>query len=62
MEGKPIFRNKLSSLVVRIFDVARPWGPEKDEPDLIVLPQPMPPMARDDAVTSNDRTRSIFLN
>jgi serine/threonine-protein kinase/endoribonuclease IRE1 len=61
-DGKTLFQDKLPSAVVRIFDIARPWGTEKEDPELIVLPQPMPPSQLEDAITANDRARSIFLN
>ncbi|KAI3550583.1 hypothetical protein CSPX01_01633 [Colletotrichum filicis] len=58
----PIFCNaQFASPVVKVFDVCRPVGLEPlSNPDLIVLPQPVPP-AKDD---SNARIRSqrIFVN
>lgn len=56
----PKFMHKLSSPVVRVFDVAKPWG-DKSDPELIILPQPMPTIVEDE-VTSNHRAASIFLN
>ena len=56
------FQQKLASPVVRVFDVARPWGTEKDDPELIVLPQPMPPNQEEDLISADHRARSIFLN
>jgi serine/threonine-protein kinase/endoribonuclease IRE1 len=55
-----LFQQKLSSAVVRVFDVAKPWGDEND-PDLIILPQPMPPLTEDDETTRR-RLSTIFLN
>lgn len=63
--GRPFqqkFQHKFASPVVRVFDVARPWGTEKDDPELIVLPQPMPPNHGEDEISANHRARSIFLN
>ncbi|RFU33687.1 hypothetical protein B7463_g2665, partial [Scytalidium lignicola] len=52
------FIQKFSAPVVRVFDVARPWGTEKNNPELIILPQPLPPGEEDDV----DRAQRIFLN
>lgn len=60
-QGKRLFKDQFSTPVVRIFDVARPWGTERDDPKLIILPQPMPP-THGDIVSENDRARSVFLN
>ena len=63
--GRPFqqkFQHKFASPVVRVFDVARPWGTEKEDPELIVLPQPMPPDQGEDEISANHRARSIFLN
>lgn len=60
--GKRLFKDQLPTPVVRIFDVARPWASEKDDPKLIILPQPIPPMQGEDVISANDRARSIFLN
>ena len=56
------FQQKFASPVVRVFDVARPWGTEQDDPELIVLPQPMPPAQEDDWISADHRAHSIFLN
>lgn len=55
------FRYKFSSPVARVFDVARPWGVDKNNPELILLPQPPPPLDEDLAARSL-RDSSIFLN
>ncbi|PBP19142.1 serine/threonine-protein kinase [Diplocarpon rosae] len=55
------FKHKLASPVARVFDVARPWGTDRDHPDLILLPQPPPPN-NDDAAMQSLRASSIFLN
>ncbi|CAL3962042.1 unnamed protein product [Diplocarpon coronariae] len=55
------FKHKLASPVARVFDVARPWGTDRNHPDLILLPQPPPPN-NDDAALQSLRASSIFLN
>ncbi|KAF9870636.1 serine threonine kinase irei [Colletotrichum karsti] len=52
---------KFPAPVVKVFDVCRPWGvlPESN-PDLIVLPQPVPP-AKDDSI-ARVRNQRIFVN
>jgi serine/threonine-protein kinase/endoribonuclease IRE1 len=57
-----LFKHKFASPVVRVFDVARPWGSEDNDPNLIILPQPVPPNQIDDEVSAHHRERSIFLN
>ncbi|KAE8441159.1 hypothetical protein EG329_005815 [Mollisiaceae sp. DMI_Dod_QoI] len=56
----PKFLHKLSSPVVRVFDVAKPWGDNSD-PQLVILPQPTPPSIEDE-VTISRRAASVFLN
>lgn len=56
------FNHKLSSPVARVFDVARPWGTEKETPELVVLPQPKPPHEDDDHKWENSPSSRIFLN
>ncbi|KAF4617019.1 hypothetical protein G7Y89_g15130 [Cudoniella acicularis] len=55
-----LFKHKFASPVVRVFDVARPWASEEN-PELIILPQPMPPN-EDNELTAHHRASSIFLN
>jgi serine/threonine-protein kinase/endoribonuclease IRE1 len=62
LEPGRLFKHKFSSPVVRVFDVARPWNSEKNNPELIILPQPMPPHDDHDVAAANHRTSSIFLN
>jgi len=57
-----LFKHKFASPVVRVFDVARPWGSEDNDPNLIILPQPMPPDPIEDEASAAHRARSIFLN
>jgi serine/threonine-protein kinase/endoribonuclease IRE1 len=63
-ENEPgrLFKHKFSSPVVRVFDVARPWGTEKKDPELIMLPQPIPPDQSEDEISLKHRASSIFLN
>lgn len=55
--ASPIFKQKFSSPVARVFDIARPWGFESNSPELVVLPQPVPPLGDDFA-----RSKKVFLN
>jgi serine/threonine-protein kinase/endoribonuclease IRE1 len=55
-----LFKQKFSSPVVRVFDVARPWGSANKDPELVVLPQPVPPA--DDEHLASMRNSRIFLN
>lgn len=57
-----LFKHKFSSPVVRVFDVARPWNAEKENPELVILPQPMPPRDDRDSAAAHHRESSIFLN
>ena len=59
-ETSPIFKQKFPYPVARVFDVARPWGTESKDPELIVLPQPVPPL--DDESLDSIRSNRIFLN
>jgi len=56
-----MFNHKFSSPVARVFDVARPWSVEKGDPNLVMLPQPLPP-SNEDMASLNERANSIFLN
>lgn len=56
------YTQKLSSPVVRVFDVVRPLAVEERDPQLIVLQQPVGPVDNDYKFnTFNDRNR-IFVN
>lgn len=57
-----LFTQKLSSPVVRVFDLARPLNSEEKDPQLVVLPQPIGPVDIqnvDDTVGAKNR---IFVN
>ncbi|KAL3418004.1 hypothetical protein PVAG01_11014 [Phlyctema vagabunda] len=56
------FQHKFPAPVVRVFDVARPWGNEKDDPELVVLPQPLAPFPVEDRDSESSRVNKIFLN
>ncbi|CAD6504862.1 BgTH12-00364 [Blumeria graminis f. sp. triticale] len=56
-----LFHQKFPSPVVRVFDVARPWGSNKTAPDLVILSQPQAPFIEDEISTSS-RSNSVFLN
>ncbi|KAI1005155.1 Sensor for unfolded proteins in the ER [Podosphaera aphanis] len=56
-----LFNQKFSSPVVRIFDVARPWGSDKATSNLVVLPQPQPPFI-EEKESALIRDSSVFLN
>lgn len=56
-----LFQQKLPSPVVRVFDVARTWGSDKKNLNLVILHQPQPPIQ--DSLESNFfRASNIFLN
>lgn len=56
------YTQKLSSPVVRVFDVVRPLAVEERDPQLIVLQQPVGPVDREYKYSAfNDRNR-IFVN
>ncbi|KAK4696836.1 serine/threonine-protein kinase/endoribonuclease IRE1, partial [Lecanoromycetidae sp. Uapishka_2] len=55
------YTQKLSSPVVRVFDVARPSNSEDPDPQLIVLPQPIRPTDGDNDDVFNPKNR-IFVN
>lgn len=59
-ETSPLFKQKFPYPVARVFDVARSWGTESKDPELIVLPQPVPPL--DDENLDSMRSSRIFLN
>ncbi|KAL2072782.1 hypothetical protein VTL71DRAFT_12125 [Oculimacula yallundae] len=56
-----MFNHKFSTPVARVFDVAKPWGSDKSDPNLIILPQPLPP-SNEDIASLNKRASSVFLN
>lgn len=61
MDRQKSYTQKLSSPVVRVFDVARPLQVDDHDPQLIVLPQPVGPIDNEiyDTYSAKDR---IFIN
>ena len=61
MDRQKSFTQKLSSPVVRVFDVARPLHDDDQDKQLIVLPQPVGPIDNDVYDTFSAKNR-IFVN
>lgn len=61
MDRQKSYTQKLSSPVVRVFDVARPLHVDEQDPQLIVLPQPVGPIDNEIYDTFGARNR-IFVN
>lgn len=61
MDRQKSYTQKLSSPVVRVFDVARPLQVDDQEPQLIVLPQPVGPIDNEIYDTFSAKNR-IFVN
>lgn len=57
-----LFKHKLPSPVARVFDVARSWATGKPDAELVVLPQPKPPILPADEAQQALRASRIFLN
>lgn len=56
-----MFSHKFAAPVARVFDVCRPWGVTRDQnPDLVILPQPVKPAKDEDAARARDN--QVFLN
>ena len=56
------YTQKLSSPVVRVFDIARPLQTEEQDPQLIVLPQPIRHLDHKAIYRSVDAKNRIFVN
>lgn len=56
------YTQKLSSPVVRVFDVARPLNVDDRDPQLIVLPQPVGPIDNEDLYDAFGARNRIFVN
>ena len=56
------YSHKLSSPVVRVFDLARPLHTEDQDPQLIVLPQPVGPIDHEAIYGSMEAKNRIFVN
>lgn len=61
MDRQKSYTQKLSSPVVRVFDVARPLHVDDQDPQLIVLPQPVGPLNNEIYDTFSAKNR-IFVN
>ncbi|KAL8743975.1 MAG: hypothetical protein Q9190_003730 [Brigantiaea leucoxantha] len=62
VERQKLFTQKLSSPVVRVFDVAKPTDVEEKDPQLIILPQPVGPIQKEDIYNSLGNQNRIFVN
>ena len=60
-ESEPLFNRMLPSPVACVFDVFRPKESADQNPDLLVLPQPVP-IPLEDPATTQVREASVFLN
>ncbi|KAL8663632.1 MAG: hypothetical protein Q9202_003702 [Teloschistes flavicans] len=61
-ERQRSYTRKLSSPVVRVFDVARPLNVEETDPQLIILPQPIGPINQENLDNRLASQRRIFVN
>ena len=62
VDRQRMYTQKLSSPVVRVFDVARPLHVDNSDPQLIVLPQPVKPVESEDVYDSFSARNRIFVN
>ncbi|KAI4131100.1 MAG: hypothetical protein LQ338_001421 [Usnochroma carphineum] len=62
LERQRSFTQKLPSPVVRVFDVARPLNVEEKDPQLIILPQPVGPIDKENLYSSFANQNRIFVN
>ncbi|KAL8713585.1 MAG: hypothetical protein Q9220_002447 [cf. Caloplaca sp. 1 TL-2023] len=62
LERQRSYTQKLSSPVVRVFDVARPLDVEEKDPQLIILPQPVGPIDKENLYNSFANHNRIFVN
>lgn len=61
-ERQRSYTQKLSSPVVRVFDVARPVNVDEKDPQLIILPQPIGPIDKENLYNSFANQNRIFVN
>ena len=61
-ERQRSFIQKLSSPVVRVFDIARPLDSEEKDPQLVVLPQPIGPVDNQNVYDTLGAKNRIFVN
>ncbi|KAM0159898.1 hypothetical protein ACHAQE_000334 [Botrytis cinerea] len=58
-----LFQQKLSTPVVRVFDVFRPWGIEEKNLKLMILPQPKPELSTENEISEMDQHRNrVVIN
>ena len=62
LERQRSYTQKLSSPVVRVFDVARPLNDEEKNPQLVILPQPVGPIEKENVYNSFANPNRIFVN
>ncbi|KAL8720839.1 MAG: hypothetical protein Q9225_002356 [Loekoesia sp. 1 TL-2023] len=62
LERQRSYTQKLSSPVVRVFDVARPLHVKEKDPQLIILPQPVGPIDKENLYNSFANQNRIFVN
>lgn len=61
-DRRKLYTQKLSSPVVRVFDVARPMEPGTRDPELVILPQPIGPIENEELYNNLDDRNRIFVN
>ncbi|KAI4185123.1 MAG: hypothetical protein LQ346_005977 [Caloplaca aetnensis] len=62
LERQRAYTQKLASPVVRVFDVARPLDADEKDPQLIILPQPVGPIDKENLYHSFANQNRIFVN
>ena len=60
--NKPIYWQKLSSPVARVFDIVRPYDDSSGDAALVILPQPIGPSPDDLRKLEEDPYESIWVN
>ncbi|KAI4150536.1 MAG: hypothetical protein L6R39_002262 [Caloplaca ligustica] len=62
LERQRSYTQKLSSPVVRVFDVARPLNVDEKDTQLVILPQPVGPIDKENLYNSFANQNRIFVN
>ena len=60
--NKPVYREKFSSPVVRVFDIVRPSENPSRDAALVVLPQPVGPALDELSTLDDDTLDNVFVN
>lgn len=60
--GKPIYRHKFASPVVRVFDIVRPQDDYSSDAALVILPQPTAPSRNEFDGLEEDTFENVFVN